>query len=109
MTMPMLNTFQQAPHAMLPAATHDEASRQEFTKSFKQFIQQKLLPGLTPVYQSRVAKRFEAEHGRAPTDRRDIRSGMVDDLYFQHYAAANRVGAGAAVGSHQHLGRPRAS
>lgn len=87
----MLNTFQQAPHPMLPEATHDEAARQEFTKSFKGFIQSTLLPGLTPIYKGRVAKAFEREHGRAPQDRRDIRQGMVKDLYFQHYAAMNRI------------------
>lgn len=87
----MLNTFQQARHAMLPNVTHDEASRQEFTKSFKGFIQGKLLPGLGPVYGTRVAKAFEREHGRPPIDRRDIRAGMVRDLYFQHYASANRI------------------
>ncbi len=91
MSATMLNTFQQGSHAMLPDMTHDEAARQEFTKSFKQFIQQGLLPGLTPVYKGRVSKTFEREHGRAPKDRRDIRSGMVKDFYFQHYAAANRI------------------
>jgi SAM-dependent methyltransferase len=91
MTAPMLNTFQQGAHAMLPDATHDELARQEFTKSFKQFIQGGLLPGLTPVYRSRVAKAFEKSHGHPPNDRRDIRAGMVGDLYFQHYAAANRI------------------
>jgi SAM-dependent methyltransferase len=87
----MLNTFQQASHPVLPAATADEAARQEFAKSFKGFIQGSLLPGLFPVYGGRVSKAFEKAHGRAPADRRDIRSGMVGDLYFQHYAAANRI------------------
>lgn len=87
----MLNTFQQAQHPMLPEATHDEAARQEFTKSFKGFIQERLLPGLGQVYGARVAPAFEREHGRPPADRRDIRSAMVKDLYFQTYAAANRV------------------
>lgn len=87
----MLNTFQQAPHAALPVATADEASRQEFAKSFKGFIQSTLLPGLGPVYQTRVAPRFERENGRPAADRRDIRTGMVKDTYFQHYAAANRI------------------
>jgi SAM-dependent methyltransferase len=87
----MLNTFQQVDHPILPKLTHDEAARQEFTKSFKQFIQQGILPGLGPVYGSRVTPAFEKEHGRKPKDRRDIREGMVKDLYFQHYAAANRI------------------
>jgi SAM-dependent methyltransferase len=91
MAMSMLNTFQQVDHPILPKATHDEASRQEFTKSFKQFIQAGLLPGLSPIYQKRVTPDFQRQHGRPPADRRDIRSGMVRDLYFQHYAAANRI------------------
>ncbi len=91
MSAEMLNTFQQIAHPILPNPTHDEASRQEFTKSFKQFIQKGLLPGLGPVFGSRAGKAFEREHGRAPADRRDIRAAMVKDLYFQHYAAANRI------------------
>ncbi|MEO9599423.1 class I SAM-dependent methyltransferase [Parasphingorhabdus sp.] len=87
----MLNTFQQSHHAALPQATHDEAARQEFTKSFKGFIQSTLLPGLTPIYNEQVKPAFQKEHGREPADRRDIRSAMVKNLYFQHYASANRV------------------
>jgi len=87
----MLNTFQQASHPILPVATADEAARQEFAKSFKGFIQSTLLPGLTPVYNTRVAKGFEREEGRKPQNRGDIRKGMVKDFYFQHYAAANRI------------------
>jgi SAM-dependent methyltransferase len=89
--MLMLNTFQQADHPMLPKANHDERSRQEFTKSFKQFIQGGLLPGLQPAYQGRAAKRFARENGREPADRHDMRKAMTKDLYFQHYAAANRI------------------
>lgn len=91
MTAPMLNTFQQVDHPILPKANHDERARQEFTKSFKQFIQQGLLPGLQPVYVNRAAKAFERESGHAPRDRHDIRKAMTRDFYFQHYAAANRI------------------
>jgi SAM-dependent methyltransferase len=87
----MLNCFQQAHHAMLPVPTHDEASRQEFAKTLKGFIQSGLLPGLAPVYQTRAAKAFEREHGRKPEDRRDIRAAMVPDPYFQLYASINRI------------------
>ncbi len=89
--MDMVNTFQQHEHAALPRANHDERARQEFTKSLKQFVQQGLLPGLAPVYQNRAAKAFEKEHGKPPADRWDIRKAMVKDLYFQHYAATNRI------------------
>lgn len=89
--MDMVNTFQQAQHDALPSANADERARQEFTKSLRQFVQNDLLPGLGPVFQNRVAKAFEKEHGHPPKDRWDIRKGMVKDLYFQHYASANRV------------------
>ncbi len=87
----MLNTFQQAQHAALPVATHDEASRQEFTKSLRGFIQSGILPGLTPIYNNEVKPAFAKEHGREPQDRRDIRSAMVKNLYFQNYAAVSRI------------------
>ncbi|MCC2976536.1 class I SAM-dependent methyltransferase [Sphingomonas sp. PL-96] len=87
----MLNTFQQARHAVLPDATPEEAARQEFVKSLKHFIQQGILPGLGPIYRTRATKRFEKETGSAPSDRHDIRKAMVPDTYFQHYAAVNRI------------------
>jgi SAM-dependent methyltransferase len=43
------------------------------------------------VFQNRAARAFEKAHGRAPADRWDIRKAMVPDIYFQHYAAANRI------------------
>jgi ubiquinone/menaquinone biosynthesis C-methylase UbiE len=91
MTAPMLNTFQQVDHPILPKASHDERARQEFTKSFKQFVQQGLLPGLQLVYAGRAARAFEKANGHAPRDRHDIRKAMTRDFYFQHYAAANRI------------------
>ena len=87
----MLNTFQQTPHAVLPKADADEASRQEFVKSLKHFVQKSILPGLAPVYRTRAAARFEHDTGRAPSNRHEIRRAMLPDTYFQHYAAVNRV------------------
>ena len=77
----MLNTFQQQRHPALPTASHDDNARQEFSKSLKQFVQDQLLPGLAPVYQRR-AKKFAAEHGREPKDRREVRKFMIGDPYF---------------------------
>ncbi|TXS91959.1 class I SAM-dependent methyltransferase [Parahaliea maris] len=87
----MLNCFQQAPHGMLPDATHDEASRQEFAKSLRGFIQQQLLPGLQPIYEKRVAASYERETGKRPENRHEIRKAMVKDPYFQLYASTNRI------------------
>ncbi len=86
----MLNTFQQLRHPVLPEQTLDESARQEFSKSFRQFIQQKLLPGLGNVYQKALGD-FEREHGRAPKNRREVRRFMVEQPYFQTYASSNRI------------------
>jgi SAM-dependent methyltransferase len=91
MSAEMLNTFQQVDHPILPKSNHDERARQEFAKSFKQFIQKGILPGLGPVFQARAAKAYEKKHGKPPADRFEIRKAMVVDPYHQHYAAANRI------------------
>ena len=89
--MEMLNTFQQNPHDVLPLGDHDDRARQEFAKSFKVFVQGRLLPGLGPVFEKRAAPAFQRREGRTPQGRRDIRAAMLPDAYFQHYAAANRI------------------
>lgn len=91
MTKESYNTFQQAPHPMLPIPSLEEGARQSFVKSFKTYIQKEILPGLEPTYTQRSAKRFEKEHKRPPKDRHDIRKAMVDEPYFQAYASLNRV------------------
>jgi SAM-dependent methyltransferase len=91
MSVAMLNTFQQVDHPVLPKPDHDERARQEFTKSFKQFIQQGLLPGLGPVFQGRAGPAYQRRTGAPAADRFAIRKAMVADAYHQHYAAANRI------------------
>lgn len=88
MTAQTLNTFQQAAHAMLPQATHDERSRQEFAKGLRGFIQANLLPGLAPLHASVTDARGAGAAG--PADRHEVRREMVRQPYFQTYATANR-------------------
>ncbi|MBS7669024.1 class I SAM-dependent methyltransferase [Croceicoccus gelatinilyticus] len=87
----MLNTFQQIRHDMLPTPTPQEASRQEFAKSLKHFVQKGLLPGLGPIFEGRAAPSYSKETGKVPANRHDIRKAMVTDPYFRHYAAVNRI------------------
>lgn len=86
-----LNTFQQQPHDILPIGDHDDGVRQEFSKSFRQYIQNELLPGLTPVFEGRASSKFKKEHGHPPGDRQEIRKAMITDVYFQTYASATRI------------------
>lgn len=86
----MLNTFQQAHHAALPKADHDEKSRQEFAKSLKQFVQANMLPGLTPIYAAKCGS-FAGANGRPPENQKEVRKLMTDDPYFRSYASTNRI------------------
>lgn len=83
-----LNTFQQAPHAMLPLASHDERSRQEFAKGLRGYVQKHILPGLTPLHRL-VTQSRDAGIADMP-DRHGIRREMVRQPYFKSYAAINR-------------------
>lgn len=89
MTEPVLNVFQQATHPLLPTASHEERSRQDFSKALRGYVQQSLLPGLTPLYRKTATE--AARDGVELTDRHAIRERMTREPYFQCYAATNRV------------------
>ncbi len=81
----------QSSHEVLVLGDHDDRARQDFAMSLKRFTQDKLLPGLEPVFGGRVSSQYEKEHGAPPSDRHQIRSAMVKDPYFQTYAMTNRT------------------
>jgi SAM-dependent methyltransferase len=85
----MLNVFQQAQHPMLPRASHEERTRQDFAKGLRGYIQQKILPGLTPLHR-KIANAATKAQQQLP-DRNAIRREMVTEPYFQCYAALTRT------------------
>ena len=85
----MLNMFQQAPHRMLPQASHDQGARQDFAKGLRGYIQREVLPGLTPLY--RKVQSQAAREGVTDMDRHAIRKAMKKEPFFQSYAGANRT------------------
>jgi SAM-dependent methyltransferase len=76
---------------MLPQANADEASRQEFAKSLRGFVQTGILPSLRSEMDTKAAPTFKAKTGKDPADRHDIRKAMTANLYFQSYASTNRI------------------
>ncbi len=91
MAVENLNIFQQLDHPILPDANADERSRQEFTKSLKQFIQSDILPGVKLALDERAAPQYKREKGEAPKTRWDVRDAMNADPYFQGYVALQRI------------------
>jgi ubiquinone/menaquinone biosynthesis C-methylase UbiE len=71
----------QQPHAVLPRATAEELSRQEFVKSLKLHLATRVAPG------NRLA--FAAKNAPART-RHDVRKVLGDDPYFRFWSALQR-------------------
>ena len=68
-------------HAVLPAATADEVSRQEFVKSLKLHLATKVAPGNGLAFK---AKGVEAR------DHHEVRRAMANDPYFRFWSALQR-------------------
>lgn len=91
MSVSALNTFQQIDHPILPEASADELSRQEFVKSFKGYVQNNILPGLKLSYEVRSAPAYAKVKGERPKDRWAVREAMKHDPYFQGYISLQRI------------------
>ena len=78
-------------HEMLPQATADEASRQEFVVAFKQTLNRELRRSQGELFENVVAPRFAARHGHAPESRDDIRTAMQADPSYREWSALARA------------------
>ncbi len=90
MSADTLNTFQQAPHAVLVTGDCDDIARQEFVKSLKGAIQEEMLPVITNAYFQRALPSYAAEHGDAPQDYKAARKAFAEDPLFKAYLSINR-------------------
>lgn len=81
----------QAQHAMLPKATHDEHSRQEYAKSMRAYVTGTLTPGNRVIYDGRVLPAYMRSHNHPPETRKEVREGMLAEPYHQVWSAMMRT------------------
>ncbi|MGR8919770.1 MAG: class I SAM-dependent methyltransferase [Gammaproteobacteria bacterium] len=81
----------QAAHAALPPTTHDEFARQEFVRSYKDYLVKHVHAGNRERFDKVVKPRFEREHDRAPRDRFEVRDEMVGDPYYRMFSTLLRT------------------
>ena len=83
--------FQDA-HALLPTATHDEATREDFCSSLRKMFTTELFPGSRAIYRNNLLPAFEEKHGRAPANQREASDLMQTSFY---YRGSNAIGRAA--------------
>lgn len=81
----------QAQHAALPSANHDEFARQEFVRSYKQFLVKHVHGGNRVRYEQAVKPAFQREHQRPPRDRFEVRDVMSRDPYYRMFSTLLRT------------------
>lgn len=77
-------------HAARPVPLHDEAARQEFVVSLRQYSGRVLGAGNYHVYKARVEPSFARANGRGPESGTELREAMTADPYYQFWSATHR-------------------
>ena len=88
-------------HPMMPRASHDEASRFNFLTHLNRYLSGTLGRGNKLAYDARVLPGFQAEHGRDPNHRYEIRAAINRDPFHQMWSALKRN----SMEMRQHNGR----
>jgi|MEHZ01.6.fsa_nt_MEHZ011604636.1_4 ubiquinone/menaquinone biosynthesis C-methylase UbiE len=81
----------QTKHAVMATPTHDEFSRQEFVRSYKNYLVQNVHSGNQTRYEKIIKPKFEKTHNRAPKDRFEVGKEMVHDPYYQMFSSLLRT------------------
>ena len=79
-------------HAMLASPNHDEAARQQYTLSLKDFVRDQVRSRNEELYHKRGRPRFLKQHGREPDSPQEIGTVMWDDPAYQMFSGLHRNG-----------------
>ncbi|MFN6171069.1 MAG: hypothetical protein ACK46J_13715, partial [Burkholderiales bacterium] len=74
-------------HGLSPVTNHDDSARLNFLAQLKTHLANNVVPANARAYELRVKPEFEKEHGRAPTDRHEVRRAMLKNSLFQTWSA----------------------
>jgi SAM-dependent methyltransferase len=77
-------------HPLLPERTHDDVARQEFVKSLRGHLSERVMPGNYSIYSRRIEPAFQRQHGRAPASREEVRELMLREPYYRFWSSLQR-------------------
>jgi SAM-dependent methyltransferase len=84
-------TAGQSQHDMLVAPSHDEHVRQCYVADLRFHLLNDIGAGMKDVYRQRVQPAFQAAHGRAPKDKREVHQVMMADPYARTWSTMMRA------------------
>ncbi|MGR9090276.1 MAG: class I SAM-dependent methyltransferase [Gammaproteobacteria bacterium] len=87
----MASPTSQAEHRVLPKTTHDEFARQEFVRSYKQYLVGHVHGGNAVAFEKRVKPKIEQALQRPPENRFEVRDVMTEDPYYQMFSTLLRT------------------
>ncbi len=78
-------------HGMFPEATQDEQALQNYLKSLRIQVTGQFHGGNRKLFENKLAPQFEAEHGRAPETRKEIRELLLTEPHNQWWGSMLRT------------------
>ena len=86
-----VSASEQTRHQALTPTSHDEKARQDFVRSYKEYLVKNIHAGNRERYDNAVKPNFEKLNDREPSDRFEVRDMMVDDPYYQMFSSLLRT------------------
>ena len=82
---------EQTNHRFLASTNHDEKARQDFVRSYKEYLVKNIHAGNRERYEKTIKPKFEKSQNREPGDRFEVRDLMVKDPYYQMFSSLLRT------------------
>jgi SAM-dependent methyltransferase len=78
-------------HGVFPDMSHDEIERLNFLALMNRHLAMRVMPHVRGAWEARGAASFQAEHGRAPADRHEVRRALLQEPVFRTWSALRRM------------------
>ena len=78
-------------HPMLPKESDSEKSRGRFVQALKSHIANRVTPGVRELYEHRAKPEWEANHGKEPQNRHEVRQSLGQMAYYQLWSSLRRT------------------
>jgi SAM-dependent methyltransferase len=78
-------------HGVFPEMSHDEIERLNFLALMNRHVATRVMPYVRGAWEKHGAAAFEAEHGRGPEDRHEVRRALLKETAFRTWSALRRM------------------